>query len=252
MIELQAASFKKYLQEDFEFTVFNNAHIDQHRDNQEFVSINSAATLARADIVNVERDVEVFKECQAQEDGFIFDQNGRYANANVACAYPLCWAWRNKMHRVKDNILFLHSDVFLVEPIKLTDLLKDNPFAFIAQSRPNGVKYMWDAFFLADLRRLPEPRSVDWYCGKVNGSNVDVGGQTHRYLSAHPELKPLELRSDYISEDPSVSFQPPDYEFFYSGDKRIALHYRSASNWNHRSLEYHERKTAWLKKVVGL
>lgn len=251
LLELQIASFKKYLREDFEFTVFNNALIDP-RLGHESVNIYTAADRWNAKTVNIERDVEVFKECQALESGFIFDQNGVYANANVACAYPLCWAWRQVIHKQNDNILFLHSDVFLVEPIKLTDLLKDNVFAYIAQGRPNNVRYMWDAFFLADLRRLPDAKSLNWFCGTVNGEQVDVGGQTHHYLAAHSDLPRLEIRNDYISVDPETLFQPSDYEFFYAGEKKIALHYRSASNWNRRSREYHEQKTTWLRGVLGL
>ena len=75
-IELQLRSFKKNLQEDFEFIVFNNAVFDLGgREN--YVSIKLACLRLGVKEIEIQRDKGIETECQNREcGGAIFHPNG--------------------------------------------------------------------------------------------------------------------------------------------------------------------------------
>jgi hypothetical protein len=246
-IGLQMHSFRKHLKEDFELVVFNNSRFDT-TGGADYDGIHQRSREAGATVIDVEKDPDLIERCQKIElSGPIFNRQGLYTSANVAHAYALCWAWENYVAKEKGAVGIIDSDVFLVEPIKLTDALVPHVMRNIPDGKPHvdgrTFMYMWPTFFLADMARLKEPLTLNWWCGRIEGVPVDVGGQTYHYFQAHPELDVAPIKRSY-------SGQPLDYDEFYLNDATI-LHYRSGSNWNHKSREYHEGKTNWRKERIG-
>jgi hypothetical protein len=250
-IDLQMRMLKKNLQEGFEFIVFNNAALAVN--GPWYREINTTSAQCGAKVIDVTRDTELEAKYQVLEPtGPIFTRTGLYASPNVGCAYPFCWAWDKVVSKEKGSIFWSHSDVFLTRPIALSELLTRHPLWFIQQGRGEHIRYMWEAAVLADLSQLPEPATMNWWCGKVDGVPVDVGGQTHFYLRAHPEIAVGTFGTRLFDDDTTVSFSPPSYERFYVGQEPTFLHYRSGSNWNGRSNEYHTKKTEWLHRQLGV
>ena len=245
-IGLQMRSFQRHLQEDFELVVFNNARFDT-TGGADYQGLHEQGRAAGAKVIDVEKDPGLVERCQKIElSCSLFNHAGLYSNANVAHAYALCWAWENHISKEKGAVGIIDSDVFLVEPIKLTDHLYPHQMRNVPDGKPHPdgrtFHYMWPTFFLADMPTLPDPQTLNWWCGRIQDVPVDVGGQTYHYFQSHPALDVVPVRRAY--------FQEMDYDEFYLGDKTI-LHYRSGSNWNHRTTEYHQRKTAWLKERIG-
>ena len=244
-ISLQMQSFQ-HIKEDFSFTVFNNASFDINRENYEKINLTCQQNNVRVEDVLKDDCVEY---CQRQEASCpIFLPDGEYHNPNVACAYPLVWAWRNIISRQQDPILILDSDMFVLKDMRFSDWLSYNQLAYLPQGRPEVLEYMWNALVLANTHMLPECRNINWYCGTVNGTPVDVGGQTYHYLQAHPELKVYKIPFQHYWADDKTNFNPSDYELM--GPDKSVLHYRSGSNWNGRPNEYHTAKTIWLKELL--
>lgn len=246
-IELQMHSFRKHLKEDFELTVFNNSRFDT-TGGANSIGLREAAEAGGARIIDVQKDPDLINRCQKIElSCSLFNRDGLYSNANVAHAYALCWAWENYISQETGAVGIMDSDVFLIEPITLTDGLKPHVMRNIPDGKPHPdgrtFMYMWPTFFLADMWRLKDSLTLNWWCGRVEGVPVDVGGQTYHYFQAHPELDVAPIRRAYFG-------QPMDYDEFYLNDATI-LHYRSGSNWNHKTREYHQMKTDWLKGRIG-
>lgn len=253
-VELQLRSFHKHLQEPFDFTVFNNALYDS-TGGANYNGLHEVGRAQGIRVIDIQKEQRLVEVCQSMETSCpLFMHSGNYSNANVAHAYALCWAWQNVISRERGPIAIMDSDVFLIEPVRLTDYIQDAVMANIPDGKPyqsEAVMYMWPTFMLADLARLPEPETLCWWCGRIKGVPVDVGGQTYHYFQAHPELKIFNIPRAHFSDNDAVDFHPANYDEFYL-DKATVLHYRSGSNWNQRSGEYHAIKTAWLRSRMGV
>ena len=244
LIELQLNSFKRHLKEEFDFIVFNNAAM---WDSNKFKDIQRECKRLNLSVIDIQYDIELASRCESLGGGPVLLGDSKYQSTNTACGYSVCWAWENIISRMGGNALLMHHDMFLIKDVKLTDYLDEHELVFVPQNRPNVDLHLWEGFTLANLNKLPEPGSVNWWCGTVNGMSVDVGGQSYHYFKAHPEVRWMGLRPVHTEDDPNVDFHPSRYEYIYCGDERIVLHYRAASNWMNLSEEYHEKKTAWLK-----
>ena len=253
-IELQYRSFQKYLKEDFIFTVFNNAAFGQERAGGNYDKINAECRRLGIPVLDIQFDQKTANDCQAMETAIrVFNSGGSYTCANVAHAYAFYWAWKNVISKDKDPVCILDFDMFMVSPTKLTDRLKDHEMCFVPQGKPNlPADYIWPGFVLFDMSKLPEPETMNWWCGSINGSAVDVGGHTCLYLAAHPELRTARVAFQHTEDNPELDFHPSDYQFLTLEKEPVFLHYYRGSNWHGLSNDYHEKKTNWLKKQLNL
>jgi len=245
-VELQMRSFRRHLKEDFEFMVFNNAQFDS-TGGADYHSVHRAGRDAGINVIDVVKVPDLMRRCQDIEPSCsLFNGAGMYSNANVAHAYALCWAWENFISKENGAVAIFDSDVFLIEPIKLTDALYPHQMVNVPDGKPHpdgrSFMYMWPTFFMADISRLTDPETLNWWCGRIEDVPVDVGGQTYHYFQAHPDLDVLPVERKH--------FQEQNYDEFYLVGKTI-VHYRSGSNWDHRSGDYHQKKTEWLKARIG-
>jgi hypothetical protein len=250
-IELQVRSFQKYLQEDFTFTIFNNSKFDRQN---EYAGIEATCRKLGIPTWDVEKDDDLIARCNAVEKSCtVFNNRGSWSNPNCAGCYACCYVWEKYIAKQAGNVCLLHPDVFLDRPVWLSNYLNMTPLAFIPQTRPGlGGLHMHDALVLADMSRLPEPETINWWGSLVNGIATDIGGQTYFYLKAHPELNPTLITPGYCQDNPELDFHPSEYEVFSVNGAPIALHYFRGSNWNYRSEEYHKLKTEWLKRSLKL
>lgn len=252
-IPLQLYTFRKYLKEDFQFVVFNNARYDW-AGGTSLNGINEECNRAGIQVIEVQKDQALLDRCQSVEFACtMLNRQGLYSNANVAHAYAFCWAWDNIMSKETGPIAIFDSDVFLIQPTKLTDTLYPHQICRVldGKPRPDGtaIHYMWPTFVLIDMARFPDPQTLWWYCGRIDNVPVDVGGQTYHYFQAHPDLDVYDVRHTHSPNEDSCPVHPADYDEFYLKDATV-LHYRSGSNWNHQSGEYHHQKTEWLKRRI--
>ncbi|VVB52937.1 Uncharacterised protein [uncultured archaeon] len=252
-IPLQMRSFLKHSQESIEFTVFNNARFDCS-EGADYHAIREACSAAGVGMIDIQKDPSLIARCQSIEVSCpLFNHRGIYSNANVAHAYALRWAWENVISKERCNVALFDSDVFLVETIKLSTLLEEYVMCNIPDGKPHPdgeLMYMWPTFVLMNLATMPEPETLNWWCGRIKGVPVDVGGQTYHYFQAHPDLKIYNVPRKHFSDNPDVNFRPSNYDEFYLAGQTV-LHYRSGSNWDHKAPEYHMQKLKWLRGRIG-
>jgi hypothetical protein len=274
-VELQVASFKKHLQEDFEYTVCNGGEtIGLKPDKAKEVS--DVCRALSIPVIEIQRDEAVLAHhCGVPPNvDPVFAGNGRYRHIGPAGNYVLQWTWEKIISKQRGAVAFLHSDVFLIEPIKFTDYLKEHMLCSVMQHTPKTddrdrpvipriqIDFLWEPFTLADMDRLPEPETMMWWPARIEGTWGDTGIQTYYYLKAHPEINLLEIRQGGYDDDAERDFHPTRYQFFHIEGKRV-LHYMDGSRWctdtahnlnfsQEQSDEYHARKLAWTRKLIGV
>jgi hypothetical protein len=275
LLPTQLESFKKHLQEDFEFVVVNGGALT--RDQNMSAEVTRVCRTLGVQVIDVQRDDEIealWRKTINPGEG-LFAQNGRFKQGigGHPFNYLMQWAWQRVVAKETGLIAFVHTDVFLLEPIKFSDYLVDQPLCFVGQSEPNTdtptaerLFHMWEPLLFADMSKLPDPEQINWFPNRVHGTWMDTGAQTYFYLKQHPDLKYLDIEQSGCVDDPDVDFHPARYQFFHpkvNGVFKKVLHYQSGSKWctdmpnywgftKEQSDTYHAKKLAWARRMIGL
>lgn len=243
-IELQLKSFKKHLADDFNFIVFNNASFDLDKKN--YNEIHNICRNNGLTCIDMKVDKPLVKSLESYDNERIFDNNGVYFNAVVACAYPLCYAWRNLISENKGLACIIDSDMFYIKNENISEKLSKYDLLFLSQSSGH-VKYMWNGILYMNLDAMENKKELNWWCGRIEGQPLDVGGHTYHYLNKYSKnLKIKHFGQEHIKEDSECDFFPPNYEYIGVDGSKSILHYRGGSNWDAKTPDYHDKKTKWL------
>ena len=183
----QYNSFKKFIKDDYEFVVLNNA-IDSKSRRKEISDICLGLGIKCIEVVKDPRFLVIGQQK-------VFTLFGSYRNANVGTAYPIKWAWEMMCEDNKDNIFVLiDSDMFICKEITFNNEITYSDGSFIIQYRgidtegkKAEVTSIWNALCIFDTAKIPKIKEMNWDCGiikkaYIEGHAVDVGGYIHYWL----------------------------------------------------------------------
>lgn len=188
-------------------------------------------------------------------------------NSHEACADVVQYSLDTFGFDYPGIVAILDSDMFLIKKFSIKKYLEGYDLAGCPQSRGNGkVEYIWNGIVFMDMRTLPNKRTMNWDCGKVDGESVDVGGQLHHYLKNNPDLRVKlfgALHSDSFPKDTKslkelnfndtiieylIMKKTHNIEFFIDNH---FLHYRGGTNWDQKSPGYHQEKSKILNDFIN-
>ncbi len=263
-IEIQCKTFQKFLQDDYEFVVFNDA--SQRKLKK---SIEEMCRKLGVRCVNIPQHIHD-QPYLKREPGEKFHAPG-VRNANV-----VQYALRNLGFSHDGIVAIIDSDMFLVKDFSIKKYLNEYQIAGVPQGKE--VQYLWIGIAFLNMSILPEKTTINFNCGKIKGVPVDAGGYTHHYLKSHPECKvrhfaPLHTPSLSCSECLKIheyhacthnrdllersGFDENQITALHSGLQNVEffingtfLHYRSGTNWDHKSAAYHELKTSLFNRYI--
>ena len=288
-VEVQLASFKKHMLEDFELVLLN---CDERISKTPYQCrrIRDICRDLGIQMIEITRDTDIEKDWNRRAAAVygatyhLFGSDGRFERGvgGDSFNYMFQWSWKHVLTQQQGPICFMHSDVFAIEPIKLTDYLEGFDIASTvnrksATDNHGELFYLWEALFLANMPLPDDARSIWWWPGVVEGEWTDTGGQTHYWLKSHPEIRVREIEQSGYDDDPALDFHPARYRLMHldamerrkaclvcTEDKRM-LHAFSGSGWftdtrlsggisltADQSREYHHRKLNWIKRMIGI
>ncbi len=254
-IEPQYRSIKKYLTDDHEIVVLNNAFGSKNRRKE----ISDICMRLGIRCIEVKKDPR-FTTIGKQK---VFTWLGSYRNANVGTAYPIKWAWETMIEENKDGMFaIIDSDMFLARKISLIDETGENDAAFIIQYRGLELKegrrkekfsYIWNAFCIFRPSRISALKEMNWDCGVVKeafieGLSVDVGGYIHYWLKKHS------IRFKHISELALHHFdEKGDSQFYLEATLNGNYHFSFDYDRNDGTTSnYRSHESGWKKGSLVL
>ncbi len=198
-IEWQHKTFNKFLHDDFEFVVFNDAVDD---------------TIAQL-IIDVCMKLSV--RC------FRVPQENRGLNAYSVPSRRHAEAAQYSMEMLGFNhdgiVMMVDSDMFLINDFCVVDYLKEHDIAGICQSSSSQkYHYLWAGLIFFKMNSLPEKNTINLSDGFINGERIDTGGNLYYYFQAHPELKIryLEKYRFMLDNDLRVYIEMPGWTKVYA------------------------------------
>jgi hypothetical protein len=260
-IEFQYKTFEKFLLDDYEYVVFNDAPKEPMK--------------SQIDDVCKKYGIRYFRVPQEMHTTGEWPRNRRHVNG-IRYALDIIG------YDHDGPVVILDSDMFLIRPLSIEKRLGDNHI--LSETRtdyPGPITWLWPGISILAMNKLPEKRTISYDCGPVDGCFYDSGACTYNYLKQHPELKVEYMTSLWsyqlflgdrhrsISETISVTTQekisaythygfnekeikfllnkPDTFEFYLDNN---FLHYREGTNYGSHTQEYVDRKTRIFKEFI--
>jgi hypothetical protein len=263
-IKIQHDTLKKFLLDDYKFIVFNDAP-GQESAQQIF------DTCAQLNIQSIRIPQEIHAQPYLPRLPRENWQHPTCRNCNVV-QYSL-----NTLGFEHDDIIILlDSDMFLVKPFSVREFMRGHS---LSGFKPfwTDIEYLWIGLVFLDMKTLPNKRTLTFNCGEINNIPVDAGGHSHFYLQNNPKANPFFI-NHYYSEDwhcdsckrtdqplclhntealIAAGFENNHIQFLQTANRvefyhnSTFLHYRSGSNWDHKSAQYHQIKTQALNTFLA-
>jgi len=262
-IELQEKTFKAFLQDAYEYVVFNDARDDGMKSAIE-------QTCSRLGI-------RCFRVPQ-----HLHDAPGRQS-AGHRHMDGIAYALQQIGYDYDGIVTLIDSDVFLLKKFSMEKYLEGYDIAGELQGRENGsiiIRHLSPILTLMNMKTLPNKRTLSFEGGHIHGIACDVGAHTYYYLRDNPSIKPLFFTLTYIPalkialnclscsnfscnncvqylksinfDDKMITFVQncPDNNMEFALNNTF-LHYRCGSNWNQKPGEYHNAKTNALNNLIA-
>lgn len=170
-IEWQCNTFKKFLQDDYEIVVFNDACDKAICDQIEQMCIKFEITCMRVPQTHANNA----PSCRHQDAIMYSMQTIGFHYDGIVCMFD--------------------SDMFLIKPFSIVNFLRGHDIAAWGQHRPHDVYYLFPGVVFLDMRMLPNKETMSWIGGTVNGSACDTGGYMHHYLKNNPYIRRRTMNS---------------------------------------------------------
>ncbi len=219
-IPWQLWSFTRFLTDDFEYIVFNNAATksDERKINE---------ICAELGIPSVEMP----------------ERNG---NGGPSYGRALQWSFHGWIKNETGALAALvKPDLFLTGPFSIVDYLKGFDAAGIPQ-RKGPISYLAADLFFFNLDTLPGKDEISFLDALIDGIPVEAGGGLHYWLHNHPDLRlrPIEVRIKNYRNSTGIDY------YIFKSYQEVLLHYGVDCCWDRASDEYHRDKTAFLGELL--
>jgi len=236
-IEWQYKSFHKFVKDDFEFIVVNNASTES-------------------------LEICINYECETLGIKCITAGKKDFSHACFSCAVPIQWCIDEIISKDVNCIsAIVDSDLILFKNFSFNEFMVGYDLAGIPQSRDGGYKfieYLWNCLLIFDNDTMPNIKNFDVGPGMIWKAATDVGGSTYYYLRNNPDCDVRRITNTSILVPEFIDLFPEHAQPFYTLDLGMEifedcwLHYRGGSNWDNKSQEYHNKKQDFIKKLLQL
>jgi len=259
-IEIQHKTFQAFLQDDYEFVVFNDAPEQSAKEKIE-------QTCKRLNIRCVRVPQALHNEKNTPGERHM--HGIKYSLEQIGFDHP-------------GIVMLIDSDMFLIQPLRLESFLDGYNIAGELEGRGNDkveVKYLSPMLAFMNMPNLTNKKNISFDGGYVEGLNCDVGGHTYYYLKNNPSVKPfffgclhignmkqdndcnkctnmtcdhcVKMLKDNRFDENAITFiqacPNTNVEFFMN---HTFLHYRGGSNWDGQAAKYHAIKTQALNDFI--
>lgn len=262
-IEMQHKTFKKFLIDEYEFVVFNDAVNSDH-----YKAIHE--TCDRLNVKCIDIPQEIHHSFNAS------DRNGAVVDYSL----------RNYGFDHNGIVALFDSDLFLVKSFSIKKHMFNAHLSGLYQDRMSGsyiADYLWIGLVFLDMTKLIDKRELGFSPTKIDGViGVDTGGYSHYYLRNHRSIPVRFVNQRYMQESwhiltkdssqgsTSISLSaigeakryggfnndqieyildsgPTDTEFLCDAH---FVHYRGGTNWDEKSSEIHTHKIHALRRYI--
>lgn len=217
-VEIQHKLFKKFMKDDYQFHVVDDSPNEELA--EEFKRI-------------CEKNSIVYYR-KPQDPNKNKESLGR---SNIHASITYKWTFDEILLKKYSNdlILFLDSDMFLIDDFSIVDYMKDCIISGLPQTR-GKVKYMWNGIMFFNMKKICEiDTDLDFSDGQVEGELTDTNGHLYYYFKRN-NISFKETNVEYPETYNDINLEEVcggiNFELHLNNK---FLHYRAGTNWHTQS-----------------
>lgn len=203
-LEMQIKLLKKFILDDYELLVFNDA-----RSFESSQAIEQVCNAYGVQCVRYEQDwhnnhpltYKVLR--QIENPSFLGSylggmDKGRTAsdiggNGSMRHCHVIQYALDFFGYDHSDIVAILDGDLFPIRPVSIRSLLEKKDL--IGTYKTEGdAKYLWVPFVAADMRTLPNKNDLQFHLDVIRNNLYDTGSHSHYYLLNNPKARVKKYR----------------------------------------------------------
>ncbi len=230
-IELQYHTFKKFMKDDYELIVFNDAikpyyeiQIKQMCEKYGIRCVRYPQKWHKNEALNEQvlhwlADPKIYSHI-----GFGVPDNilSIAQQPSIRHCHVIQYAMDQFGYNHDDIVAIVDGDVFPIRPVSLREYLKDYDIVGIQKLiSTENVDYLWVPFIAFDVRRLPDKDDLKFHVDIIENKLYDTGAHTYHYLRNHPEVRVRKIlgysSTSFYSMPPEeiekFGFKPHEIEF---------------------------------------
>lgn len=197
LIEIQHKTLKKFIKDDYELIVFNDA-----KDPEVEVNIQKTCDKFGIRCVRFEQEWHKTDPFNRVAEGWMNDptlyshighlkqvlapEYLNYNHASLRHCHVIQFALNEYGYKHNDLVLILDGDCFPSRPTNLKKLLGNNHIIGTRKQEGN-YDYLWVVFSLFNPKKAPYKNDLRFNIDVINNEIHDTGAHTYHYLN-HPEV----------------------------------------------------------------
>jgi len=267
-IEMQAKTFKAFMQDPYEFMVFDDAP-----DSATSEAIQTMCQKLSLGYQRIPQDVHNSTNKKQVGDfvrsGMAISIDGDSYNVqhNVSCraADSLNYMMQTVGFQYPGMVCLVDSDLFLIKKFSVASFMNNNNYDLYGCAQQRGpIFYLWTGLIFFNNKRLPDKDTLLLDCAKIDGISVDTGGLLHCYLQEQKSLNVGSYNNTHIDSLPKdvselerLGYHQQEIPFIMSCPSRMEfhiehnfLHYCAGGNWDRMPESYHANKTTILNNFI--
>lgn len=189
LIEIQHKTLKKFLKENYELIVFNDAREEEHEKGIQAVCDKFKIRCIRFQPEWHETDPFNTLISNWNQDRSLHSHIGTLypQHPSVRHCHVIQYALDQFGYDNNGPVMLLDGDCFPTRPVSLKQLLGNNHIVATSKEE-GGYEYLWVVFSLFNPKTVPHKDDLKFHLDIIDGQIHDTGSHTYNYLKNHPEV----------------------------------------------------------------
>jgi len=196
-IELQRRCLQRFLRDDYELLVFNDAATVENEK-----AIQNACDRLGIQCIRFEPEwhlmaplneylLRCLTDPSLQDAAFLSMPFEKFANqASVRHSHVIQYALDHYGYDHDDAVVIMDGDAFFIRDISVKERLKSlDIFGMTREIKEKNVQYLWVPFIAFNPAKLPNIRDLKFNVAVIHNKVHDTGAQSYYYLADNPTVK---------------------------------------------------------------
>lgn len=202
-IEMQAKLLRKFMKDDYELIVFNDAKLPEHeiaianicdklgipchRFEQHWHLKNPLNDYIKGLLDNP--DIHTHLDFKSVDLDGTVPMAAIAQQPSIRHCHVIQYALDHYGYCHDDIVVLMDGDIFPIRPIRLRKMMAESALLGIQRLiKEENIDYLWVPFIAFDPRKIPTIADLKFHADVIQGKLHDSGAHTYHFLKANPHL----------------------------------------------------------------